>query len=335
MATLLDIANAVGVAKSTVSRALREDPTLSIAEETKKKIFSAAQVLGYKVKKEKLLSSRFSIVVVHKDTHFLNQMDNAYYFSVRYGIEKICLAENIQCTFLPISFLRQMPSQLDGAIVMGNFEKNQMEEIIAVARGIPLTFIGKINYMPHDMDWVSYDVKSSVDTAMQYLLDTGHQRIMYIGGYDVPGTPEQYHKLSYFRQFLSEHPELSCPGVIEGEHGAGSGYQMMHTWLQSHSTLPQALFVSNDPIAFGVLRALTEHDISVPSEISVISINADGPGAATAPPLTTIDIHTEQMGREAVICLLERLYKQRSITKKVLYTPKLVLRNSVRRLDKK
>lgn len=60
MATLLDIANLAGVSKSTVSRALREDPTLDIGGETRKKIFEIAEKLDYKVKKEKLLTeSRF------------------------------------------------------------------------------------------------------------------------------------------------------------------------------------------------------------------------------------------------------------------------------------
>ena len=53
MATLLDIAQAAGVSKATVSRALREDPTLSITDGTRERILAAARELGYKIKEEK------------------------------------------------------------------------------------------------------------------------------------------------------------------------------------------------------------------------------------------------------------------------------------------
>lgn len=329
MATLLDIANQVGVAKSTVSRALREDPTLSIAEETKTRIYDAARQLGYKIKKEKLLTRSASIAVVHKDTHFLNQMDNSYYFSARYGLESACLQHNIQCSFVPYSFLHQISTALDGVVVMGNFEESQIDEICMHTRGIHLAFIGKINYRPQQMDWISYDVKSCVDIAMEYLLETGHSRIMYIGGRDVPGTPIEYHKLFYFKQFLGTHPEMVCTDVMEGEHGTQSGYEMVRTWLRKKDQMPQGIFVSNDPIAFGVLRGLAEGGIHVPGDVSVISINGDGPGQSTAPPLTTVDIHTADMGSEAIACLLEQIEGKRSVMKKVLFAPCLVRRGSV------
>lgn len=329
MATLLDIANQVGVAKSTVSRALREDPTLSIGEDTKTRIYDAARKLGYKVKKEKLLTKSASIAVIHKDTHFLDQMDNSYYFSARYGIENACLSRNIQCSFVPFHFLRQLSPMLDGAVILGNFEKPQFDEICMHTKGIPLAFMGKINYRPHQMDWISYDVKSCVDIAMGCLLDADHKTVMYIGGKDVPGTPEEYHKLFYFNQFLCAHPEMACTDVLEGEHGAQSGYHMVSAWLLQKKQMPQAIFVSNDPIAFGVLRGLAEHGINVPGDVSVISINGDGPGQSTAPPLTTVDIHTADMGSEAIACLVEQIEGKRSVMKKVLFAPGLVRRSSV------
>lgn len=329
MATMLEIATAAGVAKSTVSRALREDPTLSIGEETRDRIFQTAQQMGYHIKKKKLLSGASSIVVIHKDTHFLNQLDNAYYFSVRYGIEKVCLTLGIQCSFVPFHFLHQFPMHADGIIVMGNFEKEQIHEMIDFSHKIPMIFIGKINYAPVLMDWVTYDVKASVDMAMQYLLDTGHTTVIYIGGHDVLGTPNEYQKLFHFKHFLAEHPQLTCLDIIEGNHGTESGYQMTQAWLAQHMPLPQAIFVSNDPIAFGVLRSLAEKDISVPSQISIISINGDGPGASSTPPLTTVDIHTSDMGEEAVRCLHERMQKERTLIKKVLFAPTLISRNSV------
>lgn len=332
MATIQDIAMAVGVAKSTVSRALREDTTLSIKEETKAKIFETAQQMGYKVKREKLLSGARSVVVVHKDTHFLNQIDNAYYFSIRYGIEQECLKRGIQCSFMPYGFFKQLPAYINGAIALGSFHEEEVKNMIEATHNVPLSFIGKMNHTPHLTDWITYDVKGSVDVAMDYLAHLGFSRVLYVGGEDTEGTPPEYQKVFYFRRFLEEHPEFECLGVLEGQHGAESGYQMMKKWIEKNEELPQVVFASYDPIAFGVLRALTEKEIAVPGEVSVISMNGDGPGESTAPPLTTVDIHAEEMGREAVRCLEERLNKERMLTKKVVYPPSLIERSSVKSL---
>ena len=119
VATLLDIAEKAGVAKSTVSRALREDPTLSITEETKEKIFSVAEELQYKMKQEKKLKRCRNIAIVHKDTHFMNQIDNAFYFSIRSAVEETCYQKNIGFTFVPYSFLDSFDRQIDGALLWG------------------------------------------------------------------------------------------------------------------------------------------------------------------------------------------------------------------------
>ena len=70
MATLLEIAQAANVSKTTVSRALRCDPTLSITSETRTKILDAAKNLGYTVKEERRIHKNRTIAVIHKDDHF-------------------------------------------------------------------------------------------------------------------------------------------------------------------------------------------------------------------------------------------------------------------------
>ena len=336
MATMQEIANAAGVSKSTASRTLREDPTLSITEATRDKIFSAARAAGYQIRKDRMLSELRTIAVIHKDTHFINQLDNAFYFSLRYGIEKTCLAEKVHCGFYPESFVAQIPlQQLDGVILMGNFEQAQQLALLApLCKKVPGVFIGKINYLQEDTDWITYDVRRCVEKALDHFCGKGLCQLLYIGGRDVPGTPPEYSKLYQFRSYLSAHPQLRCVDMIEGEHGTESGYRMAKAWFEKHpitaETGPDAIFVSNDPIAFGVLRALNELGIQIPQRVSVISINGDGPGAETAPPLTTVDIHTMDMGVEAVHCLMETMAGERKVPKKVMFSPVLRVRGSSR-----
>lgn len=329
MPTLLDIANMAGVSKSTVSRALREDPTLEIADQTRKKIFEIADQLEYRVKKEKLLSGKPMFVIVHKDTHFINQINNAYYFTIRTGIEEICYKKDIQFSFIPISFLESFTKPVDGALLLGNFSKKQVDFVCERLKTDNLTCLAKMNYYPNRIDWITYNIGECVTTAMQHLYDMGHRKIAYFGGYDEEDTTEAYSKLYYYKKYIEEHTDVECMGIIEGEHGSESGYQMMKSWIDQEKEIPPAIFVSNDPIAIGMIHVLNERGISVPSKTSLISINGDSPGKIAYPPLTTIDLHTYEMGKEAILTLEEKIKNKRSFTKKIEVQSTLVCRSSV------
>ena len=324
MVTLLDVAERAGVSKSAVSRALRGDSALSISEETRKRIFSAAEELGYQTKKHRKEGRQYQIAVIHKDTHFLNQVDNAYYFSVRYGIETACREMGMQCSFLPYSFLAQLDENLDGVIVTGNFPREQMEEILKSSRKVKRVFLGQSNFFPAEMDWIANDVQEAVDLGMDYLRSRGHRRILYLGGLDVDGTPEWERKRYYFKQYLSRHGEMEGIGMLEGEHGVASGRSLMENWLKNGGALPDAIFVSNDPLAIGALQALQEQRVEVPGNVSMVSINGDCTATATAPQLSTVDVHTEGLGREAVRALLLRLKGDVSPVRKISLYPRLL-----------
>ena len=107
----------------------------------------------------------------------------------------------------------------------------------------------------------------------------------------------------------------------------------MKRWLREKKAVPDAFFVSNDPIAIGVIKALNEEGISVPDSVSVISINGDSSGEFSFPALTTVDVHTDAMGREAVEILEERIEGKRKLIKKVEYQVTLVTRGSVGKIE--
>lgn len=237
----------------------------------------------------------------------------------------------IRCLFYPISYLDQAPKTVDGIIVMGNFSpENQQLIKDFFHKDTPMVFIGRCCAFPEIMDWITYDVEQCVRLAAEQLLLAGRKRLLYIGGINLQGPDEHKHKIAYFQTFLKEHPEVECLDILEGEHGSDSGYQMMSNWLaQNPHRRPDGIFISNDPIAFGALRALAEDEITVPDDVSVVVINGDAPGSNTIPPLTTIDVHTEEMGTAAVNCLLEQICKKRKFTTKLQYCPTLVIRKSV------
>ncbi len=75
MVTLNDVAKRAGVSKTTVSRMLNKDPSLSITTATKERIWSAVKELGYQHKRTCGPVSGYQIAIIHKESHYQNQLD--------------------------------------------------------------------------------------------------------------------------------------------------------------------------------------------------------------------------------------------------------------------
>ncbi|WP_312836838.1 substrate-binding domain-containing protein, partial [Pantoea sp.] len=74
--------------------------------------------------------------------------------------------------------------------------------------------------------------------------------------------------------------------VLTGDWSAASGYQAMMTLLPNK--LPQALLAANDQMALGAMRALHQHGVAIPGEISLIGYDDTAESAWYQPPLTTV-----------------------------------------------
>lgn len=327
MATLEDVARLSGVAKATVSRALRNDATLKLSPDTREKIVNAAKQLGYETKAKKNSGVKKVVLVIHKDDHFQNQIDNAFYFSMRTGIENACLANAFQCNFVPYSMLEEASGDYSGAIIIGNFKKQDLNHILKKLDTHHIVFSGLMNFYPDKMDWITYDVARAEELLLEYLEKKGKKRIAYFGGMETPGIEARYSKFQIFSSMVKTYDGMECTGAMHGAHGAQSGYRMMKEWLESGRELPEAIATSNDPIAFGILRAMAEEGIN--RKVSVISINGDSSGEITNPTLTSVNVHTTRIGEQAVWLLKSQMEQERKYYVKVEITPEIIERDSV------
>lgn len=328
MATLEDVAAVAGVAITTVSRALRNDATLKITADTRERILAAAQKVGYEQKRQKSGPVKRNILIVHKDTHFDNQMDNAYYFSMRTGQEAACMERGVDYKYIPYSLLEPMGEPCDGAVIMGNFRLEELDFILKTLQTNHLVFTGLMNFYPEKMDWVTYDVSGALELLVRYLVQRGKRTVVYFGGTETPGSSPRYSKSAAFKAH-AQALGLRCLDCADVDHGTENGYKVMREWLKKGRTLPDAFVASNDPIAIGMMKALAEAGIRIPEEVSIMAVNGDSSGEFMNPPLTTVDVHTKWMGMETVLTLLEQIESGRNYRKKIEFSPALLERASV------
>jgi LacI family transcriptional regulator len=338
MTTIRDIAQRAKVSAATVSRILNNDPSLSVTDDTRKRVLEIVSELNYKPTKKKgartesLMETRnIGLILVSSEE---DERNDPYFMSVRLGVERASeqLGINIASVFTigKSSLSSAALSVLDGLIVIGTIDSQEIKEIYFENDNIVF-----VDYVPSgNFDSVISDLENATVDVIEHLYHLGHREFAYLGGRTViKGIDNQgLEEIEDTRKLVFER-EMKARGlykqenVLVGEWGPNGGYTMLKE-LMEKDKLPTALVVASDPMALGAFRALHEEGIRVPQDISVFSFDDIETAAYLSPALSTVKIHSFEMGKTAVKLVDDRI-KGREIPLKVVVPAQLVLRESV------
>jgi len=166
-----------------------------------------------------------------------------------------------------------------------------------------------------------YQSSSGAQQAVDHLVALGHREIGVLNGPSRSASARA--RFAAWQQALARH-QLRPACILQGDWSAASGYQALLTCLPDQ--LPQALLVANDQMALGAMRALHQHGIAVPADISLIGYDDTAESAWYQPPLTTVRQDLQQLGRISVDRILAELNGESVATTPL--TTELVLRQT-------
>ncbi len=161
---------------------------------------------------------------------------------------------------------------------------------------------------------------------MEHLLDLGHRRIGFVFG--VAGPPLGQERLLAYQQGLHDAGVMDDASLVE--HCGVTledGYRAAQRLLD-HSPRPTAILVINDLLAIGVVRAINERGLRIPDEISVAGFDDIAMTRYLSPPLTTVRVHAEEVGRTAMRLCFERMRDPERPLQSVCVPAELVRRGS-------
>ena len=305
--TLEDIGRLAGVSRSTVSRVVNDQD--SVSPEVRQRVQSVIAQTGFipNVAARSLASNRSGVIglVIPSRVHALFQ--DPYFGRL---IQGISAASNDAGQTLSL-FLFQTESEeerlyprvvssglVDGVILTASRMGDPLMESLMDST-MPFVVIGR----PDVPDRVSYVDADNVDGARQaarHLCGLGHTRIGYVGA--PLSTSAGVDRLEGFREGLAAcgaelDPDLRADGLFSEQ----SGYEAMH---KIYKNRPEAVFVASDTMAMGVLRALRELGASVPQDICLVSFDGLPSAETSTPALTTVSQPITQTGVRAVELLL-------------------------------
>ncbi|CAN5507869.1 hypothetical protein BH10PLA1_BH10PLA1_13450 [soil metagenome] len=216
-------------------------------------------------------------------------------------------------------------SDRSGVLLIGEYS-NDLSQFIRHCMH-PLVLVDIIgNGVP---DVVTTDNFEGIREAFDHLYQLGHRKIGFIGRRDeIVALAERFtaYKLKMTEHNLPVTQDWIYEGYDHIEHTAAAVSSML-----SHADRPTALMCSNDCDALGVVRAASGLGISIPGELSVMGFDDVDFASLITPPLTTVRVPVQEMGRQAVRQLMIQL-KGGSPTKlrgcHVRLLPELIVRES-------
>jgi len=310
--TLKDIAEKCNVSISTVSRVLNDEAT-SLSEDERMQIINTAKELGYRVKKKTEKNQKKSEI---KIGCVLNRMKSKYedpYFSgIIYGVERELIEQDriLHFTYdirdvVQGNIGEMFPKNENiGVLCIGPIDHASLEKLSGHVK-----FMMSVGAEPDlNIDKVTVNFKQGSMMVVDHLVECGHWEIAFIGGrspFDMPLEKEQ--RFLGFQMAMAKHNLPVNPDWIEdGRFDINGGYEAMKKIL-SQKSIPTAVYTASDRMAYGAYKAIQEMGLSIPDDIAVASFDDIDMSEFVNPPLTTVRVHKEELGRTAARLMIQRM----------------------------
>ena len=320
-----DVGRLAGVSHQTVSRVINGSP--HVRPETRDRVLAAMEELGYRpnpVARALVTGRSKTLGVVSFDTTLYGPA------STLFGIER---AAHESGYFIIVASLEEL-SRSSVVDAVERLRRQGVEGILVIAPHAEATdallhaptdvpLVAAEAGPEHGVPVVGVDQLAGASAATQHLLDLGHETVWHLTG--PPNFIEARQRLDGWRATL-EAAGAEIPEPLVGDWSPRTGYELGRRLSKEPSVT--AVFVANDQMALGVLRALHEAGREVPGQVSVVGFDDIPEAAYFQPPLTTVRQDFIEVGRRSLQEVLLTIETGSEGTTGSLVPPELIVRGS-------
>jgi DNA-binding LacI/PurR family transcriptional regulator len=325
--TIKAVAQHVGVTPGIVSVVLNNSPSArAIPQETKDRIHAAAKELNYH-------PNFFARTLRNKRTFTIGviaeEIGDSYGSAVISGIEEYL--RKMDYFFLTVVHRHdeQLLSRYSQPLLQRGVEGFiTVDTTVHESPPLPTVAVaghGKVKGVTN----IVLDHVRAATLALKYLTDLGHERIAFMKGSPLSSdSKDRWNAICSVAQKmrLTIDPELTVQINID-DSTPHLGYPFAKQLLARNRPFT-ALFAYNDISAIGAIRALQEHGLRVPQDVSIIGFDDIPSAAFNIPALTTVRQPLVRMGQVAAQTLLERISGKSDFPPEIAIEPELIVRES-------
>ncbi|MBV9803477.1 MAG: LacI family DNA-binding transcriptional regulator [Solirubrobacterales bacterium] len=320
-----DVGRLAGVSHQTVSRVINGSP--HVRPETRERVMAAMQELGYRpnpVARALVTGRSKTLGVVSFDTTLYGPA------STLFGIERaahesgyfiiVASLEALNRSSVSDAVERLRRQGVEGILVIAPHAEAG-EALLDTPFDVPL--VAAEAGPEHGAPVVAVDQVAGAVNATRHLLDLGHRTVWHITG--PPDFIESRQRRQGWQATLRA-AGVEVPEPLVGDWSPRAGYELGRQLSRDPEVT--AVFVANDQMALGVLRALHEAGRDIPGEVSVVGFDDIPEAAYFQPPLTTVRQDFIEMGRRSLRMLLRTIETGRRASTEPLVPPELIVRGS-------
>lgn len=304
--TLRDIVGATGLSIGTVSRALKNQGGMT--EATRNTVREAAMRLGYDFSQLKKGRIRRIAFLLHSQHNTLTS--SPFFTPVLHGAEEACRREGIALSLIVVGPAEPVLEQLrlhqpDAILCAGFFEPEVLNALQQTGKPMVLVDMHRRGFTS-----INLDNMSGGYLATQHLLRLGRKRIAMLSGslahYSIQQRNRGFRQALFDARVLAD-PNLDVvlpslvPNMGEGEE---SVFEAMRALL-SLPKRPDALFCYNDSTALAAMKFCLNEGLKIPYDLAIVGFDDIAAAAAAIPPLSTVRVDKEALGRAGVESLLK------------------------------
>lgn len=305
--TLKELAEALNISTTTVSRVLTgQEKKYRISEKTADKVRAIAKAHQFapnQIARNLRLQKTNTIGLIIPDISnpFFANLARTVEVELRKRGKMVLLCDTKDETELEKESLSLlMGRKVDGLLVapIGKEHGHLIQQ-----PEIPIVLIDRY-FEDQALSFVTTDNFLGACIATNFLIEKGHRNIACIQGL-LKTTPNES-RVSGYKRAMQDYGLSNYIKIIGKDYSIANGYESTKTLL-SLPEVPTAIFSLNNQISMGVMKALKEHGLEVPGEVSLISFDDQPYFDLLSPPLTAVKQPMQEIGRAAVATLFELL----------------------------
>lgn len=349
MATIRDVAHAAAVSPATVSRILNEDPTFKVVAATRQNVLAAAAKLNYTpptkapLIKRRQRITKATIGVITLTDHEHSALDDPYWEAIRNGLQHSAAVKHLPLAFL--FSLRdaqpnwQLVKQCGAVIVVGAIDD---ELRTYLWQQNPHLVVIDDHRPGQRYDTVYNDFAQQTHHLLDYLYARGYREIGFIGAsmplFNRQGMASEFiddGRYTAYLEWMARH-NLALPiaPLILPDGATQTAIEALNFLITQGAKLPQAMIAASDQIALGLYHVCQAQNITLPTQMAIVSFGDLEVTRFLMPPLTTIQPNPAMMGQVALNLAAAHLQGAPEAPVRVRVASTLVERDSVG-LDKR
>lgn len=329
MATINDVCKLAGVSKATVSRVI--NGTGQVKPATRSVVTSAMEELGYhpNVLARALAtnsSNAIGLALPHfESSYFGTVMVQATQATQNAGKKLLVMDSQNHAEGEKEAVLALATQRCDAIVLYSRHLNTHDLTSLQDQLSVPLIVLNR--FLPDTpLHSFGLDQNQLATLAVQHLLDLGHRSIAYITS-PMQSDTGRIRYSAYESLLQSAQIERDCHLVVQGENSLESGYRAVVDLLAAGRSFT-AIFACNDDMAIGAIRALYDHGIRVPQDVSVVGIDNEPQAAYAIPSLSTVSLPIQALTADAMKLALTDKATLPEAPVRQQYTGELVIRES-------